>query len=99
MSHPHAECKIVIHGSFDVIWTEYVGEMLVHVQVQEGQIQTTTLFGQPIDLAAFLGTLHMLVDLNFPIIGFEYRQADPIELTTACNFDRAELISPVESTK
>jgi hypothetical protein len=74
-----ASCKIVIRGSFDVSWVDYVGEMLVDVEVEEGKIQTTTLFGQPIDLAAFLGTLHMLVDLGFPVTAFEYRQADPIE--------------------
>ena len=83
MSQPSASCKIVIHGSFDVSWAEYVGEMLVHVQVQEGQIRTTTLFGRPIDLAAFLGTVHMLVDLNFPVIALEYQQADPAEATAA----------------
>ena len=79
MSRSRASCKIVIRGSFDTSWADYVGEMLVHVQVDEGTIRTTTLFGQPIDLSAFLGTLHMLVDLGFPIIAFEYQQADPIE--------------------
>jgi hypothetical protein len=59
------------------------------VQVTEGEIQTTTLFGQPIDLAAFLGTIHLLVDLGFPIIAFEYQQADPIEAAAGNRVDRA----------
>ena len=74
-----ATCKITIRGSFDVSWADYVGEMLVDVEVKEGKIQTTTLLEKPIDLAAFLGTLHMLVDLGFPVMAFEYQQADPLE--------------------
>ena len=79
MPRSRASCKIMIRGSFNMSWADYVGDMLVHVQVTEGKIQTTTLFGQPIDLSAFLGTLHMLVDLGFPIIAFEYQQADLVE--------------------
>jgi hypothetical protein len=67
-------CSITIRGSFDVKWADYVGEMMVDAQVADGKIQTTTLFGQPIDLAAFLGAIHMLVDLGFPVIACEYQQ-------------------------
>ena len=87
MPQAHASCKIAIRGSFDLSWADYVGEMLVHVQVDEGKIRTTTLFGQPIDLAAFLGTLHMLVDLGFPVMAFEYEQADPIEAAAGNSTD------------
>jgi hypothetical protein len=79
MPQSHTNCKIVIRGSFDLSWADYLGEMLVDVQVEEGKIQTTTLFGQPIDLAAFLGTLHMLIDLGFPVMAFEYQEASPLE--------------------
>ena len=79
MAQARADCKIVIRGSFDVSWADYVGEMLVHVEVSEGEIRTTTLIGRPIDLAAFLGTLHMLVDLGFPVMACEYRQCEPID--------------------
>jgi len=78
MSQPHARCRITIRGSFDVKWADYVGEMMVDVQVAEGKIRTTTLFGQPIDLTAFLGAIHMLVDLGFPVMACEYQQAEPI---------------------
>ncbi len=89
MPQSRASCKIVIRGSFDVSWADYVGEMLVDVEVKEGKVRTTTLFGQPIDLAAFLGTLHMLVDLGFPVIAFEYQQADVIDTTIDNNADYA----------
>jgi hypothetical protein len=79
MPHPHARCKITIRGSFDVKWADYVGEMMVDVRVAEGKIQTTTLLGQPIDLGAFLGAIHMLVDLGFPVMACQYQQAEPID--------------------
>jgi hypothetical protein len=87
MPQPHASCKIVIRGSFDLSWADYLGEMLVDVQVEEGKIRTTTLFGQPIDLAAFLGTLHMLVDLGFPVLAFEYQQASLLETAAGTSVD------------
>ena len=79
MPPPRANCRITIRGSFTLDWAEYLGEMLAHVQVEEGTIRSTSLVGQPIDLAAFLGTLHMLIDRGFPVMAFEYQQADPLE--------------------
>ena len=81
-------CRITIRGSFDVKWADYVGEMMVDAQVANGQIQTTTLLGQPIDLTAFLGAIHMLVDLGFPVIACEYRQADPIDAAPGSGVNR-----------
>ena len=85
----YADCKIVIRGSFNLNWADYVGDMLVHVQVEEGTIRTTTLIGHPVDLAAFLGTLHMLIDLGFFVMAFEYRQAGPIAAAIENNTDYA----------
>lgn len=79
MSHPNADCRITLRGWFDLNWPDYVGPMLVDVLVEDGQVRTTTLIGHPIDLAAFLGTLHMLIDRGFPIVAFEYREASPVE--------------------
>ena len=79
MLQPRANGRITIRGSFSLNWDDYVGDMLAHVQVAEGTIRSTTLVGHPIDLAAFLGTLHMLIDLGFPVMAFEYQQADPLE--------------------
>ena len=78
MPQTRPRCSITIRGSFDVKWADYVGEMMVDVQVAEGEIQTTTLLGQPIDLTAFLGAIHMLVDMGFPVMACEYQQAEPI---------------------
>ena len=77
MPQPRAHYRITIRGSFDVKWADYVGEMMVDVQVAEGKIQTTTLLGRPIDLAAFLGAINTLVDMNFPVMACEYQQAGP----------------------
>ncbi len=82
MSQPRANCRITIRGSFDLNWADYVGDMLVDVMVEEGTIRATTLIGHPIDLSAFLGTLHMLIDLGFPVLAFEYQQADLLEATS-----------------
>jgi hypothetical protein len=79
MPQPRTNCQITIRGSFDLNWAEYLGDMLAHVQVTEGTIRSTTLVGHPIDLAAFLGTLNMLIDRGFPVRAFEYQQADPLE--------------------
>jgi len=79
MPQPRANCRITIRGSFTLNWADYLGDMLSHVQVAEGTIRSTTLVGHPIDLSAFLGTLHMLIDRGFPIMAFEYQQADPLE--------------------
>jgi len=87
MPQTRPRCRITIRGSFDVKWADYVGEMMVDVQVAEGKIQTTTLLGRPIDLAAFLGAIHMLVDLGFPVMGCEYQQAEPIAAVVGSSVD------------
>jgi hypothetical protein len=87
MPQPRARCRIMIRGSFDIKWADYVGEMMVDVRVAEGQIQTTTLLGQPIDLTAFLGTIHMLVDLGFPVMAFEFQQADLMDAAVGNGVD------------
>ena len=88
MPQTRSRCSITIRGSFDVKWADYVGEMMVDVQVTEGKIQTTTLLGQPIDLAAFLGAIHMLVDLGFPVMACEYQEAEPIDAAVGNSVNR-----------
>ena len=78
MSQCRARCKITLRGSFNVKWADFFGEMLVGVQVAEGEVQTTTLLGHPIDLTAFISTLNILNDRHFPILACEYQQAGPI---------------------
>jgi hypothetical protein len=83
MPQPRANCRITIRGSFTLSWGEFLGDMVVHVQVEEGAIRSTSLIGHPIDLAAFLGTLNMLIDRGFPVMAVEYRQVDPLEASGA----------------
>jgi hypothetical protein len=78
MSQSRARCKITLRGSFNVKWADFFGEMLVGVQVAEGEVRTTTLLGHPIDLTAFLGAINTLADRHFPITDCEYHQAEPI---------------------
>jgi hypothetical protein len=81
MPQLRANCRITIRGSFSLNWADYLGDMLAQVQVEEGTIRSTSLVGHPIDLSAFLGTLNMLIDRGFPIMAFEYQQADPLVAT------------------
>ena len=71
-------CSITLRGSFNVKWADYFGEMLIGARVAEGEVQTTTLLGHPIDLVAFIGALNTLADRHFPVMDCEYHQAEPI---------------------
>jgi hypothetical protein len=79
LSSAFTTCKISILGSFDTVWADYLGDMLLNAEVQEGQIRTTTLIGQPSDISAFIGMLNLLVDLGFPVIAVEYQQTALLE--------------------
>jgi hypothetical protein len=74
MQSTDATCRISIRGSFDVHWTDYLGDMLLHASVEGGHVRTTTLLGRPRDLAAFIGMLSLLTDLGFPVIACEYQR-------------------------
>jgi hypothetical protein len=76
MSRPCATCRVSIYGSFDVHWADYLGDMLLHANVAEGRILTTTLIGKPPDLAAFIGMLNLLADLGFEVLACEYHRVD-----------------------
>jgi hypothetical protein len=73
MSQPRTICEIELRGSFAVNWADYFGDVLVHAQMVEGTIRSTTLIFHPVDPEAFLGALHMLIDRGFPILACEYR--------------------------
>jgi hypothetical protein len=87
MSQPRPWFSITLRGSFDVQWADYIEALLVDTQVAEGEAQTTTLLGHPIDLTAFLGTINTLVDLHFPVMACEYRQAEPIDAEVGTGVD------------
>jgi hypothetical protein len=74
-----ATCQISIRGAFDRPWADYLGEMLLHMDVQEGQICTTKFSGHPPDLAAFIGMLNLLTNWGVSVIACEYQEGDPLE--------------------
>jgi hypothetical protein len=80
MSPVPATCQITIRGTFDRRWADYLGEMLLDMDVHEGQISTTTFSGHPPDLAAFLGMLNLLSNWGVSVIACEYQEGDPLEL-------------------
>jgi hypothetical protein len=79
MNSQRPSCRIVLHGALNERWVDYLGEMLLYLEVEEGQIQTTTLIGQPPDLIALIGMLNAISNLGFTVIAVEYRRATPIE--------------------
>ena len=70
----HAYCKIIVSGPLTERWIDYVGDLLVDTEVERGQIQTTTLIGQPCDLSAYIGMLNFLTNLGHTVIATEYQQ-------------------------
>ena len=81
-------CSITLRGSFDVPWADYIEALMVDLQVIEGEVQTTTLLGHPIDLTAFLGAINTLVDMHFPVMACEYHQAEPIDAAGVNSLNR-----------
>jgi len=79
MPRSRDRCKIELSGWFDLDWPAYVGDMLVREQVEQGAIRSTTLVGHPVDLEAFLGILHMLIDRGFSVQAFEYQHVTSSE--------------------
>jgi hypothetical protein len=73
-----------------VKWADYIEALMVDLQVSEGEVQTTTLFGHPIDLTAFLGAINSLVDMHFPVIACEYHQTEPISVDTGDHANRVQ---------
>ena len=79
MSSIPGTCQISIRGSFDKRWADYLGEMLLTTNVQEGQINTTTFSGHLPDLSAFIGMLNLLTDWGVSVIACDYQEGDPPE--------------------
>jgi hypothetical protein len=80
MSPIPASYQISIRGAFDRRWVDYLGETMLDMAVQEGQICTTTFSGHPPDLAAFLGVLTLLSNWGVSVIACEYREGHPPEI-------------------
>jgi hypothetical protein len=80
MSPVLPNCQISIRGAFDRRWSDYLGEMLLDMVVQEGQISITTFSGHPPDLSAFIGMLNLFNDQGAAVIACAYRQSDPLQI-------------------
>ena len=72
-----AYCKIIVSGPLTERWADYVGDLLVDVEIEKGQIQASTLIGQPYDLTAYIGMLNVLTNLGYTVIATDYRQGSP----------------------
>ena len=83
MFQPRPWFRVTLRGSFDMQRGDNIEALMVDTQVAEGEVQTTTLLGHPIDLTAFLGMVNTLVDLHFPVIDCEYHQVEPIDAVLA----------------
>ena len=77
MSQPHNHCVIELRGSPKVCWVDYLQDVLVYEQIEDGTVRSTALVWQPVDLPAFLGMLQLLVDRDFPVLTVKYQQAAP----------------------
>ncbi|MFN2194733.1 MAG: hypothetical protein ACK2UW_01250 [Anaerolineales bacterium] len=88
MNDPQPYCKIIIAGALNEHWSDYLGDMLIIVDVKQGHIQTTTLIGQPRDLTAYVGMLNALANLSLTVIASEYRFAAAVEHMQAGSFER-----------
>ena len=69
MAQARDRCQIELSGWFDLDWASYVGDMLVHEEVEQGAIRKTNPGRRQVDLDAFLGILHMLIDRGFSVQG------------------------------
>ena len=67
-----AYCKIILSGPLTERWADYLGDLLVDMEVEKGQIQISTLIGRPTDLAAYIGMLNVLANLGYTVISTEY---------------------------
>jgi hypothetical protein len=83
MDSQPASCKIIVYGPLNERWADYLGDMLLTLDVADGHIQATTLIGQPRDLAAYIGMLNAIANLGLTVIATEYWQAVPGESVVA----------------
>ena len=83
MDAQSAYCKIALCGPLNERWADYLGDMLLTLDVTDGHIQTTILIGRPPDLSAYIGMLNAIANLGFTVIAAEYGQAVPGESVVA----------------
>jgi hypothetical protein len=72
VNYQSAYCKIILSGPLTERWADYLGDLLVDMEVEKGHIQISTLIGRPPDLTAYIGILNVLANLGFTVISTEY---------------------------
>ena len=75
MTQRRSNCVIELDGVYALDWASYLEDVRVYERMDEGSVYRTTLVWYPVDLEAFLGFLHMLVDRGFSVEAFEFRCA------------------------
>lgn len=83
MNFQSAYCKIIVSGPLTERWADYLGDLLVDMEVEKGQIQTSLLIGRPPDLTAYIGMLDVLSNLGFTVISAEYASKAPFSEVAA----------------
>jgi hypothetical protein len=84
-----AYCKIILAGPLTERWADYLGDLLIDVEVEKGQIQLSTLIGRPYDLSAFIGMLNVLSNFGYTVIATEYRLDSANNPSAADNVESA----------
>jgi len=74
--------RICVQGHLDVKWTDYVQGMSISTEYDESQNPVTTLTGQLLDQAAFMGVMSALYDHRLPILSVECLSAEIGAATT-----------------
>ena len=71
-----ATYRICVQGHLDVKWSDYVQGMTISIEYDESRNPVTTLTGQLLDQAAFMGVMNALYDHRLPILSVECLSID-----------------------
>ena len=80
--HEPATYRIHVQGALDQSWSDYFGDMIIHMEVDPDEYPVTTMTGQFHDQSALLGVISHLVDLGLPLLMMQYipdRYSEDIE--------------------
>lgn len=70
--HEPATYRIYVQGELDRSWSDYFGDMIIHMEVDPDEFPVTSMTGQFHDQSALLGVIGRLVDLGLPVLMMQY---------------------------
>ena len=70
--HEPATYRIHVQGALDQNWSDYFGDMIIHMEVDPDEDPVTTMTGRFHDQSALLGVISHLVDLGLPLLMMQY---------------------------